>query len=63
MMLNSFLLILIPSRSRTLLGTKTDFCVTTANESQPETVVTKNFILAAAGVLHPHLSRLEYDRR
>ena len=33
MIVNSFLLILIPSRSRTLLGTKTDFCVTTANES------------------------------
>ena len=63
MIVNSFLLILIPSRSRTLLGTKTDFCVTTANESQPQTVVTKNFILAATDVLDPRLSRLEYARR
>ena len=59
------LLILLSSRgrSRTPLGTKIDFFVTTANYSEPLTVVTKNFILRAADVLDPPLSRFQYDRR
>ena len=59
------LLILLSSRgrSRTPLGIKIDFFVTTANYSEPLTVVTKNFILRAADVLDPPLSRFQYDRR
>ena len=50
-------------RSRTPLGTKVNFFVITTNDSQPLTVVTKNFILEAADVLDLPLSRLQYDRR
>ena len=39
-----------------------DFFVTTTNESQPVTAVTKNFILDAADVLDLALSKLQYDR-
>ena len=55
------LLILISSsgRSRVALGTKTDFYVTTGNDSQSLTVVTKNFILETADVLDPPLPSLQ----
>ena len=39
--------------SRTLKTTKMEIFVSTINESQPLTVVTKNFVLDATGVLHP----------
>ena len=38
------------------------FFVTTANDSQLLTVVTKNFILEAAGALDAPQFRLQYDR-
>ena len=49
--------------SRTLLGTKIDYFVTTANDSQPLTVVPKNFILDATDALDLSLSILQYDIR
>ena len=58
------LLISFSSRGgyRTPLGAKIDFFVTAANGSQLLTVVIKNFILEAADVLDPPLSRSQYDR-
>ena len=44
------------------MGTNTDFSVTTANDSQPLTVVVKNFILDATGVLDLTLLRLQCNR-
>ena len=48
---------------RTLLGTKTDFFVTTTYDYQPLKVVAKNFILEAEDVLDLPLLRLQYNRR
>ena len=51
-------------RSRTPVGTKTDFFVTIANDSQPLIVVTKNFIQDATDILDPgSLSKLQYGRQ
>ena len=49
--------------SRTPEKTEICFSVTTANDSQLLTVVTKNFILDTADVLDPPLARLQYDSR
>ena len=57
------MLISISSRggSGTHVGTNIDLFVTTANDSQPLTAVTKNFILDATDVLDPPLSRLQSE--
>ena len=49
------LLILISHRgeSRTPKATKMEILVSTVNNSQPLTVVTKNFVVDATGVLDP----------
>ena len=49
------LLILVSHRgkSRTPKATKMEIFVSTTNDSQPLTVVVKNFFLDATGLLHP----------